>query len=566
VFVVSKYNFNNEEYSNLNDLALAFIENFDIAIDSVKTNYKKLLGFIKYCNRKIYKQALDVFYTSKYVSNVTTFFIYMFLDEKAVYINGKLHTIEDFVEGFRTNPELYKAFIKDYGLERTYCRMYKDSNLALNAKDIRLNIDDEFVSLYISEYFKFDGLEAIKQYIALDDSNELFNNVNDSFKSNDFQLILAQKYGLKAVLTMREEHYPIFKGLKLVKEFFTLDEIANILSNNHLTWLLANFDKYSYKGKAKELNKKLKASKKLFNKNIKSKNIDSMIDQAYEVSLNYLSFIEFYGKKLIMPKKKVSKDQYDICINYCDGLISKACAEELSIKVFNEDLVSEIKIKNKKEIVEINSKKERKRINKLARYNRGLIFFDFIAIIYLAVAFGLSITENPIIKLPLADHTLDIVCIALAVLILFFAYSISRKIESSRNAYNKVVRLRNLYNKELEIPNKEQEIKKLEAKDKKNLKRTLSSRRIRTALTCTMLSFVYSVLLVSVFNNFLASTLDQYVEWSNTYNVNSSAMMYVIIGPVLAFIYGLVRRRKGFFTNVLIILLSIVGVLVPVLL
>jgi hypothetical protein len=34
----------------------------------------------------------------------------------------------------------------------------------------------------------------------------------------------------------------------------------------------------------------------------------------------------------------------------------------------------------------------------------------------------------------------------------------------------------------------------------------------------------------------------------------------------LAFIYGLVRRRKGFFTNVLIILLSIVGVLVPVLL
>jgi hypothetical protein len=81
-----------------------------------------------------------------------------------------------------------------------------------------------------------------------------------------------------------------------------------------------------------------------------------------------------------------------------------------------------------------------------------------------------------------------------------------------------------------------------------------------------MLSFVYSVLLVSVFNNFLASTLDQYVEWSNTYNVNSSAMMYVIIGPVLAFIYGLVRRRKGFFTNVLIILLSIVGVLVPVLL
>ena len=75
---MSKYIFNNEEYRNLNDLALAFIDDFDAAIDNVKNNYKKLLGFIKHCNRKTYKQALDVFYTSKYVSNVTTFFIYMF--------------------------------------------------------------------------------------------------------------------------------------------------------------------------------------------------------------------------------------------------------------------------------------------------------------------------------------------------------------------------------------------------------------------------------------------------------------------------------------------------------
>ena len=40
------YIFNNNEYNNLNALALGYIEDFDLAIKDVKENYKKLLSFI----------------------------------------------------------------------------------------------------------------------------------------------------------------------------------------------------------------------------------------------------------------------------------------------------------------------------------------------------------------------------------------------------------------------------------------------------------------------------------------------------------------------------------------
>ena len=88
------YIFNNNEYNNLNALALGYIEDFDLAIKDVKENYKKLLSFIKSCNKKIYKEAVDIFYSAKYVSNVTTIFIFMFLDEKKVYIKGKAHSFD----------------------------------------------------------------------------------------------------------------------------------------------------------------------------------------------------------------------------------------------------------------------------------------------------------------------------------------------------------------------------------------------------------------------------------------------------------------------------------------
>ena len=54
---MKKYIFNNLEYTNLNDLGLAYIENFDLAVKDLKTNSVKLLSFIKTKNKKINVKA-----------------------------------------------------------------------------------------------------------------------------------------------------------------------------------------------------------------------------------------------------------------------------------------------------------------------------------------------------------------------------------------------------------------------------------------------------------------------------------------------------------------------------
>jgi hypothetical protein len=293
-----------------------------------------------------------------------------------------------------------------------------------------------------------------------------------------------------------------------------------------------------------------------------------MIDFAHELSNKYLQFVECYEKKYISPKIVILKEEYAINIKYCDTYIPKAYMDKYVIEIVNENINKEIVLKEKKnnEIQPIDGKKERKRINKLSRYNKGLVFFNIIAIIYLLAVIVLSLTKILEFKLPLADSTIDLVFIGSLVVTLMFTSSLSSRIERTRNAYNDVMRLRNLLDDELEIDDKEKEIERLKVKDKKNLRRVKTSRRITTALTCALLAFTYSVIAVNVFNTFLSDLLDQYFEWSKTYSTNSSAFNYVIYGPAIAFVYGLIRRKKGFFTNVLVIILGVAGVLVPVLL
>ena len=151
-------------------------------------------------------------------------------------------------------------------------------------------------------------------------------------------------------------------------------------------------------------------------------------------------------------------------------------------------------------------------------------------------------------------------------MLLLFSAVLASKVEKSKNAFNKVIRLKNLLIEENEINNKETEIAKLANKHKKNIKRTIASRRIITAIMCAMFAFVYSVIILNVFNTFLGDTLDQFVDWTVTWNTNSSGISYVVCAPVLAFLYGLIRKKKGFLTSILLILIAVIGVLIPVLL
>lgn len=561
-----KYVFNDRTYTNLNDLGLAYSTNYSLAILDVKNNYKELFKFIKSCRKSMYKEALDIFYTSKYTTTVVTRFIHLFTYENIVCINDKVLKFEDFTRRYLDNKELYSSFIKDRGLEKTFGLDPKHPNLKKNVITIRRNVDDEFIDLYISNYFRYDGLEDLTPYLTFNSDKELFLKYNELFKQPDVQLILSQKYGLENILKLRnEEDYPIFCGLKLVCEYFSDEEIISIINSSHNMWLLANFDKYTYKSKAKRTYKKLNDIKKTYIKALKNKGINKILDIASMAADVYLEFVNNFSKKLIKVRKNESAELYDINIKYCDTYVAKNYLFEARVEDFNEneDEVSTLETK-KVNIIEFPVKKERKRIYKLNRYKGGLVFFDILAILFLIGVIVTELLSLELFRLPLSDATLDIVYIALLFVILIFAIIISVKTNKIRKSFNKVARLRTLYTGTIEMDDLDNEIAKLEIHDKKNVKRAKRSARITTALTCAMLAFVYGVIAISVFNSFLSDLLNEYIDWSSMYETNSSAAIFLMFGPALAFLYGLLRKKKGFFTNVFVIILAIIGVILPV--
>jgi len=80
------YVFNGKEYDNLNNLAMAYKESFDLGIKDIYENTKKFLKFVKANtkNKDRIKAISNDIYLSKYKNNALTFVIFDLLDVKEV--------------------------------------------------------------------------------------------------------------------------------------------------------------------------------------------------------------------------------------------------------------------------------------------------------------------------------------------------------------------------------------------------------------------------------------------------------------------------------------------------
>jgi hypothetical protein len=115
------YLFNQEKYFNLNDLALAYIDNFDLGITDIYTNYKKLIKFVKQLRGKLLANSvIDNLSYSTCKNNALTFIIFDFLDDKKVVINGKVLSFPDFVLALKQNKNkennILFSFMQDFGI------------------------------------------------------------------------------------------------------------------------------------------------------------------------------------------------------------------------------------------------------------------------------------------------------------------------------------------------------------------------------------------------------------------------------------------------------------------
>ena len=94
------YVFNGNEYTDLNELAMAYKENFNLGVEDIYTNGRKLVKFIKQVskNKELVKTIVNYIAYSTYKNNALTFIIYELSDNKEVIINGKNVPFEEYIK------------------------------------------------------------------------------------------------------------------------------------------------------------------------------------------------------------------------------------------------------------------------------------------------------------------------------------------------------------------------------------------------------------------------------------------------------------------------------------
>ncbi len=122
------YVFNGKEFDNLNNLALAYKDNFELGVKDIYENTSKFLKFVKSNtkNKERIKVITNDIYLSKYKNNGLTFVIYDLLDVKEVVINGKSVDFKQFIQLISENPNTDNAlfkFLEDHGVTRCYERL-----------------------------------------------------------------------------------------------------------------------------------------------------------------------------------------------------------------------------------------------------------------------------------------------------------------------------------------------------------------------------------------------------------------------------------------------------------
>jgi hypothetical protein len=139
---------------------------------------------------------------------------------------------------------------------------------------------------------------------------------------------------------------------------------------------------------------------------------------------------------------------------------------------------------------------------------------------------------------------------------------IKKGIAKSQKALDDVLRLDKLNHKE-DIPdvNEEDRIEYLAKLEYENKKRAMNSQRFATAFAMASLSFIYSVIIVSMINSIFKFTFDVTIlDWANAYNPNTNGIELLFIGPVASLLFGLIFRKKSPITILLPIIFAIVGV------
>ncbi|MBR6071983.1 MAG: hypothetical protein IKP77_04030 [Acholeplasmatales bacterium] len=347
------YVFNGIEYNDLNSLALAYKEKFDLGIEDIYANSKKIVKFLKERtnNKDRVKNLVDILALSKFKNNALTFVIFDFLDIKEVVINGETITFEEMIDILKRNPNVENniifSFISDHGITRCYERMDPTNKKFRDMYFVERYYDHPFTYKYLTTLFDFEVKEApdakVKSIII--ENDECFRRATKLISQESFQLWIAKKYGFKEAIKVANEKNPVFYALKLLKSEVDEDELRKILSDSFFWWLLDNFEKYDYAKKSILIKNKLMDIKRMYNgylmridrKEINKISFDNYAEISRSLYLSYLDFVYYLKDGSITVNRKFDQKKYLLDKPYCYTYISEDYMKGKVIKLYKKE-------------------------------------------------------------------------------------------------------------------------------------------------------------------------------------------------------------------------------------
>lgn len=526
--------FNENEYLDLNSLGLAFIDNFDLALESIKE--KKFLKFIN--QFKEYKKNIKtILYESFYLQNALSLIIYSITDEHILFVGHKRYNnINEILKDINLNTS-FKFFAFDKGFTNTLLKDIEDEKLKNDLICFEKNHLDDFCIKYLYNYNNIDSIEAISNKISLiNEADDKFLNALETFNDEDVLLGMAYHYSLENVLKLRKNRCPLFKGIELTKDILNV----SILENSFYHCLLSDYKKFKYKGKeAKNYKSDVNKINKKFKKYNKLTDIEK-INLEEELYNLYLNFIDLYR----LEKIKIKDDIYKPVIPYADTYICEDIKQKNNLTQCDEKpYESNYKYKYDLELFEKSFKNH---------YNFSLVIIMFIimtTIIY--YFFGLTTNIRDIISnlmkndyqfvdLPNTSNILYFVGIIIAfissVLIL-----ILRSIEKGK--FKKLCKLAYYRNGKLVLnDNERNEFDILKENEEKYAKSIDRFYRFYggAGLLGLSLSFVVNFLTIIYCFGYIIN--DNYSN--NVIVLFNDKLIFIMLVPVINFLLSILRHKK----------------------
>lgn len=549
--------FDERQYEDLDSLGLAFVNQFDLALQVIKE--KEFVKFFK--KFKAYKKQIQsILYQSRYLQNALSMIIYLVTEEHILYVgHRRYNTISSVLKDMKRNPS-FRFFAEDHGFSYTIVPTLEDEKLKADLKAFEDCFTDDFSLDYFEGYMDKDSIETItSRFNTIPTSKDPFKEALRIFQSRQVQLALAYRYSLAQVLQMRKKPCPVFEGFSIVKG--DMDLPLSILENAFYSSLLNQYKKFKYKKlEGKIYRNKLNTQRKAFKK-YKKMSDTAKLNYQERLHTLYLEWIDLFKLERIL----IIDSNLEPTIPYCDTYVNSKTAEDLML---SRDSIE------KKYTPVLQSEYDLRKLEKSLKNHWYFSFWSLFITIVVGIGqllFGLIPALRDLIfqslsqlldkkvdqleDLPAISNILFFVGAGLTIM-LTITILVLRSL--SKKKYNGLCRLAYYRKNEAILLEKEQaDYEKLKLNEARYAKKIDRYYRFYGGISMAGLSLATTIATLSIVYVCGFVIQDSFTE--NVLSLLKNNLYFVFLGPGICLILGFSRHKKTAWSVIFTYILSVIA-------